>query len=259
MLFSRRKALQTAALLTSSALFPPPARASGDDAQFLTQNPPTTAAYYLDCLQDLPSFDPSTTVRLYLSRHGETENNRLNRLQGARIDAPINNTGERQAARLGQALSRAQVPPSLVLHSPLQRAQQTAQIAARQINNKSNSASRQQQSQQQPYFITLKPLDSLAELDFGEAAEGEPVQARRAQRLSTYAAWATGNLDTRMSTGGESGREVSSCVVGWLFGWLGRRRSSMAVSLSNESVSTYCSKRISILLARSLFRSTFIL
>lgn len=152
-----------------------------------------TTAYNLDCLRDLPPYDPSATVRLYLSRHGETENNRLGLLQGARIDAPVNPTGERQAGRLGRAWQRARARPELVLHSPLQRARETARIAARQTNNNPPP---------------LMALDSLAELDFGAAAEGEPVEARRAQRLRTYAAWAAGRLDARMATGGESGREV---------------------------------------------------
>lgn len=147
----------------------------------------------LDSLKDLPPFDPSTTVRVFLSRHGETENNRLKKIQGARIDAPINEMGKKQAELLGQALARTNVPPELVLHSPLQRAQQTAAIAADQLSAKP----------------PLRELNSLRELDFGPVAEGEPVELMRAKTVATYAAWAAGDLDARMAGGGESGREVS--------------------------------------------------
>jgi len=200
LLLSRRKALQTAALLTSGAFLP----LSTANAQETTliQSTSISSAVGVDCLKDLPLFDPTTTVRIYLARHGETDNNKYNKLQGARIDAPINSTGERQASLLGQALARAGVQPEMVLHSPLQRARQTAQIAAQQVFSYSSTSPLQTQA-----------LDALVELDFGEAAEGEPVEARRAQRLQTYAAWAIGNLDTRMATGGESGREVSVVVV----------------------------------------------
>ena len=197
---SRRKTLQigTAYLGASSAFLA--AAAGAPSAATGAATGPGAAGTDLsllgvDCLKDLPPFDPTTTVRVFLARHGETENNRLHKLQGARLDAPINETGERQAVLLGQALARAPVPPQLVLHSPLLRAQQTAQIAAAQLT----SVKAKQK--------TL-PLNVLTELDFGEAAEGELEETRRMYRLQTYAQWASGNLDVRMNTSGETGREV---------------------------------------------------
>jgi len=121
--------------------------------------------------------------------------NRLRKIQGARIDAPINETGKKQAELLGQALARTEAPPELLLHSPLQRAQQTAAIAANQLSTRP----------------PLKKVDSLAELDFGPFAEGAQVEQMRASMVGTYAAWAAGNLDARMAGGGESGQEVSLC------------------------------------------------
>ena len=50
----------------------------------------------LDCLADLPPI-PTNCVRLYLCRHGQTEYNRLKKIQGSRIDAPLNDTGRKQA------------------------------------------------------------------------------------------------------------------------------------------------------------------
>jgi hypothetical protein len=151
----------------------------------------------LDCLRDLPPFDPTTTVRLFLCRHGQTENNRLNLVQGARINASINETGQQQAILLGQALARATVPPEFILYSPLQRAQQTAVLAAKQ-----------RQPASVPTTIRTRQLDGLVEVDFGEEAEGAPVTNKRSELLALYSAWALGNLDARMAGGGESGREV---------------------------------------------------
>jgi Histidine phosphatase superfamily (branch 1) len=154
------------------------------------------------CLQDLPTYDPKTTVRLYLCRHGETENNRLNIIQGARVDPPINEKGSRQAMLLGLALSNAAHPPSLVLHSPLLRAKQTAQLASEQLLAGRSSEKR---------MIEMRNLKDLAEVDFGSMAEGAPVSQYRSEMMSLYCAWALGILDARMPGGGESGYEVRIC------------------------------------------------
>ena len=58
-----------------------------------------------DCLRDLPPVTRDC-VRVYLCRHGQTENNRLHLVQGARVDPPLNDTGRQQASRIGKVLSR---------------------------------------------------------------------------------------------------------------------------------------------------------
>lgn len=65
--------------------------------------------------------------RLLLVRHGETEWNRLGRVQG-HIDAPLNDTGRAQAAAVSAAL--AHFAPSLVWSSDLSRARETASHVA---------------------------------------------------------------------------------------------------------------------------------
>jgi Histidine phosphatase superfamily (branch 1) len=204
--FSRRSALVSAGRSLSStpllllwSTFPSVGNCREDTAAATETKTTTVSA--LDCLRDLPPFDPATTVRLYLCRHGETENNRLNLVQGARVDAAINETGQQQSVLLGQALARAAVPPTLIFYSPLQRTQQTALLAARQL-----SAVRKTSKTR-----TLQ-LDTLAEVDFGEAAEGAPVIEKRAELVALYTAWALGNLDARMDGGGESGRQVSVAI-----------------------------------------------
>lgn len=93
-----------------------------------------------NCLSNLPPIPPDH-VRIYLCRHGQTEYNRLKLIQGARTDAPLNDTGMKQATRLGKVLShlrdklvdqRQQQQQTLKagMHSNLLRAKETASIAA---------------------------------------------------------------------------------------------------------------------------------
>ena len=63
------------------------------------------------------------TSRVFLVRHGETEYNRRGLALG-RADAPLNETGRRQAERLREALAGA--PVVAVYASPLVRAFDTA-------------------------------------------------------------------------------------------------------------------------------------
>lgn len=193
----------------------------------------------LKCLLDLPPI-PSDSVRLYLCRHGQTEYNRLKQIQGARIDAPLNETGMKQATRLGKALSHlGDTNEAYMLkagvHSNMLRARQTASIAAttlesivekKIVNTEINdyslgsdddtvkfvsdrlipTASNGQILQQNA--IQLQSLAALGEVDFGPLNEGKPSSLARADMYGTYGAWAIGKIDTTLGGGGESGREV---------------------------------------------------
>jgi broad specificity phosphatase PhoE len=145
----------------------------------------------IDCLQDLPPKSPNT-VRLYLCRHGQTENNRLHMVQGSRIDPPLNTNGILMANRLGETLRRT-IPQSLsrIYHSPLLRAQQTAEC----IRSQSHI----------PNYL-IQPLPTLAEVDFGPSAEGQPEP--RLHALETYLEWSRGNIDIRPAPDGESCRDI---------------------------------------------------
>ena len=70
-----------------------------------------------------------TTARtlVYLARHGQTALNESGVLRGL-LDPPLDETGRRQAALLGQFLGRLRL--SLVAASPLRRARETAQPVA---------------------------------------------------------------------------------------------------------------------------------
>jgi len=152
----------------------------------------------VDSLSDLPEVEDGC-VRIFFCRHGQTENNRLRKVQGARVDPPINENGQQQACNLGKALSYVDPKPNLFFCSNLQRARLTAEIAAAEIDRQ----------------IKVQQLDSLAEVDFGPIAEGKPVALAKAGMQATYASWAMGNLDFRPQEGGESGREVSDISREW--------------------------------------------
>lgn len=64
---------------------------------------------------------------LYLVRHGETDWNRMRRIQG-RSDVPLNATGREQARLTGLLLTRRSI--DAVYSSPLSRASETASIIA---------------------------------------------------------------------------------------------------------------------------------
>lgn len=69
-------------------------------------------------------------TRFFLVRHGETEWNRIRRIQGA-SDIPLNDTGRKQARQVGEILSRHRF--DLLVSSPLSRAMETALIIAKRL------------------------------------------------------------------------------------------------------------------------------
>jgi broad specificity phosphatase PhoE len=86
-------------------------------------------------------------MRLILVRHGETEWNRLRRIQGI-SDQELNETGRKQAEALAQALKNKNV--TAIYASPLKRAQDTAYAIGRQ------------------HGIEIVTLFGLREMDAGE-------------------------------------------------------------------------------------------
>ncbi|MCM8812551.1 MAG: histidine phosphatase family protein [Candidatus Omnitrophica bacterium] len=104
-------------------------------------------------------------MRLYLVRHGQTEDNRQRRYCGAR-DTPLNFQGRRQAI----ALCRSGVlpRPDVVFSSPLCRSRQTAAIVLPEHQS------------------VIAP--ELAELRFG-CWEGLCWEEIMAQDAAAYAAW----------------------------------------------------------------------
>lgn len=76
-------------------------------------------------------------MRLYLVRHGQTNNNHKRLIQG-RVDAPLNLTGRKQAKTAGQTLKSLKVDFDKIVSSPLSRALETGYLVGRKINYKDN-------------------------------------------------------------------------------------------------------------------------
>jgi broad specificity phosphatase PhoE len=150
----------------------------------------------LDCLLDLPPLSEDC-VRVYLCRHGQTENNRLHLFQGTRVNAPINERGRAEATRLGMAFGRLggeTTCPRVVMHSRLVRTKQSAQVASLAMNGDNK--------------IHLVSLSSLRSIDYGPNAGGREASEMRAGMAKVYDAWTDGYIDTRPDGGGDSCREV---------------------------------------------------
>ena len=70
-------------------------------------------------------------TQFYLARHGETEWNRLRKLQG-RLDSPLTSLGLQQARVIAEQFARDEI--QLILSSPLKRAFDTAKICQQHLN-----------------------------------------------------------------------------------------------------------------------------
>ena len=134
----------------------------------------------------LSTVDAPTT--LYLVRHGETEHNRRNIIQGGGVDSELNAAGRAQAEALARRLRS--VSFDALYASTLQRARQTADILARP---------------HEP--LSRTHLHDLSEMDWG-VFEGEPPSEERdALMKALKSKWRDGAYD-RAVEGGESIRDV---------------------------------------------------
>ena len=188
---SRRHAMRNAFLMSAVMASSNPFKAVAYPGELITNT-----EVDLDCLKELPPI-PNNCIRIFFCRHGQTENNRLRIVQGSRVDPPLNINGNAQAKNLGLALARADPKPQLFYSSPLKRAKMTANIAANVNNDNSKN------------LVTPKELASLAEIDFGPVADGQPISEVKKKMAPIYTRWAFGDVDYRAEGGGETGREVS--------------------------------------------------
>jgi broad specificity phosphatase PhoE len=95
-------------------------------------------------------------VKIILVRHGETEWNKVHRIQGGASDTPLNEVGLRQAWQVAERLKNEKI--EAVFSSPLQRALYTAQEIARH------------------HQLKVSPLPAFREIDAG-SLEGFPSTA----------------------------------------------------------------------------------
>ena len=186
-------------------------------------------------------------ARLYLCRHGQTENNRLHLVQGARVDPPLNSNGHEQARRIGMAVTRLLENtggndaitgvPSLVAHSKMLRAKETAQILTSTVDSSFSSSNPSTSAPLKVYG----EVPSLGEVDFG-TLEGKDAKKVKSAMRKTFAAWSLGKIDTRPPGGeGESGREVlerAAAAIG-ILGEIAVDSSAASPSIMAVSHSTY--------------------
>lgn len=127
-----------------------------------------------------------SNIRLFIARHGETEYNKKGLLQGRGIDAPLNETGLRQAEAISNYL--IQYKPYRLISSSMQRAWQTAEP----IENKAG--------------LTILKNGDLDEMDFGKF-EGKPYLDASEELQDLQKSWMNGDV-TRPIPEGESPRDV---------------------------------------------------
>ena len=140
----------------------------------------------------LPALPPHAagSKRLFLARHGETDWNLEERIQGSTCK-PLNSTGLAQAQALAELLS--ETPIELVVTSPLRRAASTAEI----IRDKAHA------------HVKLLEEERFAEMHFGDI-EGHRLSEFGSTYRDTLDAWARGELDVRWpGEGGESCQDVA--------------------------------------------------
>lgn len=121
---------------------------------------------------------------LYLVRHGQTEHNAQQVLQGPRIDSELSELGMRQAAAVAQALHG--VDYEAVFASPLKRARATAQAI---VDTRTRRAA-------------VQVVPELYEVDYGDFI-GHPYEQVRDDVQQVLDAWRMGFLNESFP-GGES-------------------------------------------------------
>mgnify|MGYP001599028211 CR=1 FL=1 len=125
------------------------------------------------------------TVLLYLVRHGQTEWNRLHRIQG-QSDPSLNETGRAQARALARTFAGR--PLDAVYSSPLQRARDTAESIA------------------QAHNLPVHTFDELKELNVG-ALDGVTLVEMRERHGDFLARWRR-DASVRLPGGGETLAEL---------------------------------------------------
>lgn len=121
---------------------------------------------------------------ILLVRHGQTEYNRLNRVQGRGINAPLNETGYQQAKQVAEALRAYN--PEAVYSSSLLRARQTAETIVSIVGLDGKKYPR--------------PHCDLDEMDFG-VLEGALVEDKSSDLYELVSSWKNGEVHLAAESG----------------------------------------------------------
>lgn len=132
-------------------------------------------------------------MEIYLVRHGQTDWNKVGKIQG-HADIPLNDTGREQAARVAEILTEKTIDE--IYCSSMKRAVETASIIADRLGK--------------PAYMT----DGLIEMGYGdcEGLTGKEIEERFPQEL---AAWYQNPMEFRFpGEGGETEWEVLQRAYG---------------------------------------------
>lgn len=151
----------------------------------------------LDCLLDLPPVPPNR-ARIYLCRHGQTEENRRGLVTPQSDDPDLNGIGRRESLRIGKALGRLPVGtsrPKIVVHSGSRRSSETARLVLKEIMGDR---------------AELSKLPTLSRVNFCLATKGQHSQFVRNELQEALRIWDAGQLDVPAGGGGcgETGRDA---------------------------------------------------
>ena len=143
-------------------------------------------------------------TNIFLARHGQTEYNKNNQIQGRGIDASLNETGRRQAQAIGRQLREIEL--HRVYSSSLKRSRETAEYIARM------------------HDLDLEAHPDLDEMNFGDL-EGRPISEIESELERLHTSWKSGNV-MLSSSNGESPNAVLERAAGRIDLILGEHRGS---------------------------------
>jgi len=123
---------------------------------------------------------------VFFIRHGETDFNKNQLIQGRGIDMPLNQKGRQQAKAVARLLKPYRIDK--IIGSSLIRSQETAKLIR---NGKT----------------TYEFYEEIDEMDFGEI-EGRPFNKIKEKINTIHTKWSEGYVDFKCPGGGESPREV---------------------------------------------------
>ncbi|MFH0943410.1 MAG: histidine phosphatase family protein [Candidatus Beckwithbacteria bacterium] len=136
---------------------------------------------------------------IYLVRHGETDNNKNDILQGARIDSSLNKSGEKQAREAAKLLE--QIPFCAAFSSDLIRAKQTAEIISLQ------------------HHLIVTTSQAIREREFGQF-EGKPTKYFQKMLKTQLDHFATLSDEAKFNYDFAHGIETLSMTVSRLINFL---------------------------------------
>lgn len=113
-------------------------------------------------------------TNIYLARHGETEYNRRNQMQGRGIDASLNEMGRRQAQAIAEYLKERELHH--IYCSSLKRSRETAEFVGKTC------------------CLSVEAHRELDEMNFG-VLEGRPITEIEPELNELQQHWQSGNID----------------------------------------------------------------